>query len=103
MRFLGGVREGGASGHHMSTFVAVETESFLGTLFMFFWSEFLGEFNHVNIYGIGVFGGSRRRGKRLQGLSGPSTSLSDLFGTVPLVLEVSSLQVPVINFVWDCI
>ena len=34
-RFLGGVGEGGTSGHHMSTFVAVEAKSLLGTLLSF--------------------------------------------------------------------
>ena len=56
--FLGGVGEGGASGHHMSTFSAAKAESPLGALFSFFRGEFLGKFDRVNIHGIGVFGGS---------------------------------------------
>ena len=57
--FLGEVRESWASRCHMSTFAATKTKSFLGALFMFFWSVFLGEFDHVNIHSIGVFGCSR--------------------------------------------
>ena len=53
--FLGEVGEGRASGHHVSTFLAVETESFLGTLLALFKSKFLGEFDCVNIYDIRVF------------------------------------------------
>ena len=45
MEFLGGIREGRASRHHVSTFVAMETKSFLGALFMFFRGEFLREFD----------------------------------------------------------
>ena len=55
--FLGGVREGGASRHHMSTFATAEAKSLLGTLLSFFRGEFLGEFDYINIYGIGVLGG----------------------------------------------
>ena len=39
--FLGGVREGRASRHHMSTLVTAEAESFLGTLLLLFRGEFL--------------------------------------------------------------
>ena len=60
VRFLGGVGEGEASRCHVSTFVAVEAEPFLGTLFPFFWGELLREFDYVNVHGIGVLGGSGR-------------------------------------------
>ena len=56
--FLGGVYEGGASGCHVSTFAAVKTKSFLGALLLFFWGEFLGQLDHVNVHGVGVLGGS---------------------------------------------
>ena len=39
----------------------------------------------------------------MEGLSGPSALLSDLFYIVPLVLEVDGFQVSVIDFIWDCI
>ena len=60
-RFLEGVREGRASGHHMSTFTTAEAKSFLGTLLSFFRRKFLREFDRVNIHGVGVLGGSRGR------------------------------------------
>ena len=60
MRFLGGVREGGASGRHMSTFSAAEAKSLLGALLSFFWGEFLRDFDCVNVHGVGVLGGSGR-------------------------------------------
>ena len=53
-----GVSEGGASGRHMSTFLAAEAKSLLGTLLSFFWGKFLWEFNRINVHGGGVFGGS---------------------------------------------
>ena len=71
----------------MSLSVAVETESLFEAVFLFFWSKLL-EFNYINVHGVWVFGHSRRGGERLEGLSGPSTSLSDLLSLVPLVLEV---------------
>ena len=36
-------------------------------------------------------------------LGGPSASLSDLLSTIPLVLEVSRLRVPVVDYIWDCV
>ena len=59
--FLGGFGEGGASGRHMSTFVIVEAKSLLGTLLSFLRCESLWKFDHVNVHGVGVFGGSRGR------------------------------------------
>ena len=103
MRFLGGVGEGVASGCHRSTFVALEAESLLDVLFSLFRGEFLREFDYVNIYGIEVFGSSGGQGDGLEGLSRPSTSLSNLLNTIPLILEVSHLRVPVVNFIWDCV
>ena len=47
---LGGVQEGRASRHHMSTFVAAEAESLLGALLSFFWGELLEEFDRVNVH-----------------------------------------------------
>ena len=87
----------------MSTFSVTEAKSSLGTLLAFFWGELFGEFDHVNVHGIGVLGGSGGQGKRLEGLSRPPTSLDNLFYTIPLVLEVGGFQVPVINFIWDCV
>ena len=101
--FLEGVGEGRASGHYMSAFAAAETKSFLDALFSFFRRELLWKFDHVNVHSIGVFGCSGGRGKRLEGLSSPSTSLSDLLSAIPLVLEVDGFQVLVVNFIWDCI
>ena len=60
-RFLGGVGEGGASRCHMSAFTAAEAKSFLGTLLSFFRGKLFGEFDHVNIHGVGVLDGSRGR------------------------------------------
>ena len=56
----------------------MEAESLLDTLLLFFQSEFLWEFDHINVYGIGVFSCSRRQGERLEGLGRPSTLLSNL-------------------------
>ena len=39
----------------------------------------------------------------MEGLGSPPTSLGNLFDMVPLVLEVNSFQVPVINFVWHSV
>ena len=39
----------------------------------------------------------------MESLGGPSTSLSDLLGAIPLVLKVSHLRVPVFDFIWDSI
>ena len=87
MRFLRRVGEGRTNGCHVSAFAAVETESFLGTLFLFFWGEFLGKSDCVNIHGIGVFDGPGV-GEGLESLGRPFTSLGDLFSMIPLVLEV---------------
>ena len=87
----------------MSTFVAMEAKSLFGALFVFFWGKFLWKFDHINIHGIGVLGGSRGQGKRLESLSGPSALLSDLLSTIPLVLEVGGFRVSVVDFIWDCI
>ena len=103
MRFLGGVGEGGASRRHMSTFTTAEAKSFLGTLLLFFWHEFLEEFDCINVHDIGVLGDFGGQGKILESLSGPPTSLSDLLSVIPLVLEVSHFRIPVINFIWDCV
>ena len=103
VRFLEGVREARASGHYMSTFAAAKAESLFGALLPFFQSESLGKFDCVGVHGIGVLDDSGGRGKRLEGLSRPSTSLSDLFGTIPLILEVSHLGVPVIDLVRDSV
>ena len=100
-RFLGGVEEGGASRHHMSTFAAVEAKPLLGALLSFFQDEFLGELDHINIHGIGVFGRSGVQGKRLESLSRPPASLNDLLSAIPLILEVNHLGVLVVDFIWD--
>ena len=101
---MGGVREGRASRCHISTFVASKAKSFLGALLLFFKSKLLREFDRVNIHGVRVLGGfGGSRGKRLEGLGGPSASLSDLLSAIPLVLEVGCLGVPVVDFIWDCV
>ena len=88
----------------MSTFSASKAKSLLGALLSFFGGEFLGEFDRVNVHGVGVLSGSRGgRGKGLESLGRPSTSLSDLFGTIPLVLEVGRLGVPFVDFVGNSI
>ena len=98
--FLGGVREGRTGIFHMSFLAASKAKSLFETLFSFFWSKFL-DFYYINIHSIGVFGHhSRGRGEGLEGLGGPSTSLNDLFCTIPLVLKVDGLEVPVIDLVW---
>ena len=101
MGFFGRVGEDRASRHHISTFVTAETESLLCTLLMFFWGELLEEFDHINIHGVMVLCGPGGRGKRLESLGGPSTLLSNLLCTIPLILEVGGFRVPVINFIWD--
>ena len=60
VRFLGGVREGGADGRHMSAFSAMKAKSLLGALLSFFGDKFLGEFDCVNVHDVGVLGGSGR-------------------------------------------
>ena len=85
----------------MSIFSMAEAKSFLGALLLFFWGE-LREFDHVNVYDIRVFCHSRGW-ERLEGLSVPSTLLGDLLSSVPLVLEVSSFDIPHINLVWDSV
>ena len=52
------VREGGASGRHMSTFSAAKAKSLLGALLSFLRGEFLGKFDRVNVHGVGVSRGS---------------------------------------------
>ena len=37
----------------------------------------------------------------MESLGRPPTSLSDLLGTIPLVLEVSRFGVPFVDFVWN--
>ena len=101
-RFLGEFGEGRASGHHMSTFSAAKAKSLLGTLLSFLGGEFLGEFDRVNIHGVWVSSGSGgRQGEGLESLGRPSTSLSDLLSTIPLVLEVSCLGVPFVDLIWN--
>ena len=39
----------------------------------------------------------------MEGLGGSSTSLSNLFHVIPLVLKVDGLGVPVVNLVWYCV
>ena len=84
----------------MSLLSAMKAEPFLGAFPPFFWGQF-GQSDHVNIHGVRVFGGSQEGGERLEDLNGPSTLLSDLFDVVPLVLEMGSLGIPVIDFIWD--
>ena len=43
-----------------------------------------------------------RGGKGLEGLGGPYTKLSNLVSPIPLVLEVSGLGVPLVNFCREC-
>ena len=86
----------------MSAFVTVETESFLGTSLSFFWGHLWGKLDCVNVHGIWVFH-SRRRREGLEGLGSSSTLLSDLFCMVLLVLEVSGLGIPIINFIGDSV
>ena len=98
--FLGGVGESGASGRRMSTFAAAKAKSPFGALLSFLGGEFLGKFDRVNVHSVGVFHGSRGgQGEGLESLGRPPTSLSDLLGAIPLVLEVDRLSVPFINFV----
>ena len=99
VRFLGEVRERGTDRCHVPTFTAVEAESLLDALLLFFWSEFLWEFDYVNVHGIGVYSSSRRSGEGLESLDGPSTSLGDLFSTILLILEVGGFYIPVIDFI----
>ena len=84
----------------MSDFAAVETKSFLCIAFLFFWGHFLQEVDQVDIHSGGVFDYSRG-GKRLKGLDGPPAMLGNLFRSVPLVLEVNGLGIPLINLVGD--
>ena len=100
VRFLRGFGEGGASGHHMSAFATAKAKSLLGALLSFLWGELFGKLDRINVHGVGVLGGSRGgQGKRLESLSRPPTLLSDLLSVIPLVLEVSRLSVPFVNFV----
>ena len=87
----------------MSTFAASEAKSFLNALLSFFWGKFLREFDCINVHGVGVLGSLGGRGKRLESLSRPPTSLSDLLGMIPLILEVNHFRVPVVDFIWDCV
>ena len=97
--FLGSAR---ASGCHMSTLSVMETESPFGTALLFLRGQ-LWKSDCINVHGIGILGHSREGGgEGLEGLSGPSILLGDLFSVIPLVLEVGGFHVPVINFIWDC-
>ena len=99
--FLRRFREGRGSGYYMSAFSASEAKSSLSTAFLFFGGQ-LGDFDCINIHSIVVFyfqGG----GKGLEGLGGPFTLLSDLVSLIPLVLELSSFGVPLINFCRDSV
>ena len=49
-----GVEEDGATRCHMSTFTAMEAESLLGTLLLFFRGKFFWKFDCINVYDIGV-------------------------------------------------
>ena len=88
MRFLEGVRESGAYRCHVSTLAALEAKSLLDALLSFFWSEFLWEFDCINIHGIGISSCSRGRRERLESLSRPSTLLNNLLCMILLILEV---------------
>ena len=100
MGFLKGVGEVGTGICHAILFLALEAKPLLETFFLLFQSKLL-DFHCVNIHGIGVLGScSRGRGEGLEGLGGPSTSLSDLFHMIPLVLKVDGFGVPVVNIVW---
>ena len=85
----------------MSLFPVAKAESFFGTLLPLFQSQF-EEFDSINIHSIWVFGCSQG-GERLEGLCGPSTVLDDLFCMVPLVLEMSGLGIPLVDFVGDSV
>ena len=39
----------------------------------------------------------------MESLNRPPTSLSNLLSVIPLILEVSRLRVPVVDFIWDCV
>ena len=86
----------------MSTLSEVEAKSLFGALLLFLGGKSLWEFDCVNIHSIGVFGCSGGR-KGLESLSRPSTSLRNLFCSVPLILTMGGFRVPVINFIWNCI
>ena len=86
----------------MSTFSAAKAKSLLGALLSFFGGEFLGESDRINVHGVGVLGGSGGgQGEGLESLGRPSTSLSDLLSTIPLVLEVSRFGVPFVDLIWN--
>ena len=92
---LGGVREIRAGISHMSLLLTSKTKLFLEAFLSLFWSELL-DFYDINIHGIGVFSCSRGR-EGLESLGRPSTSLGDLFHTIPLVLEMDCFRVSIIN------
>ena len=52
----------------MSTFATVEVESSLGALLLFLWGEFLWEFDHINVHGVGVSSGLRGGREGLESL-----------------------------------
>ena len=37
----------------------------------------------------------------MESLGRPPASLSNLLGTIPLILEVGGFRVPVVDFIWD--
>ena len=86
-KFLWGVREVWTCVGHVSLFAASKAKSLLEAFFSFFLGKLL-EFYCINVYGIGIFGGSGGWGKGLEGLGRSSTLLGDLLRIVPLVLEM---------------
>ena len=92
-------RKGGAGRCHISILTAAEAESFLGTFFLLFMGQFWN-FNCVYVHGVEVFD-SGGRGEGLEGLGGLSTTLGNLVSAVPLVLEMSSFGVPLVDFAWN--
>ena len=40
----------------MTALLATEAEALLGTLLVFFWGELFGEFDHIDVHGVEVFG-----------------------------------------------
>ena len=80
----------------MSTLSASETKSLLSISLLLFRGKFW-DFDNVHIHGIEVFV-FWREGKGLKGLSGSSTVLDDLISLVLLILEMSGLCVPLVNF-----
>ena len=102
-RFLRRVWEGRAGRCHMPILAAVEAKSFLGTLLSFFWGQPFWEIDHIDVHSVEVFSHSGGRGESLESLGSPSTLLGNLLCTIPLVLEVSHLDVPFIDFFRDSV